>query len=215
MSYKAILFDMDGVLIESETLMTKCGIYALRDYGIDPKAEDFAPFVGCGEDRYIGGVAEKYGLKYELSMKKRCYYYFGQFVEEDAVIPERVLDLLNILHEKGYKMAVCTSSDLEKAEHNLRAIGATKEMFDVFITGDLITNKKPDPEIYLKAMNILGLQPEDCLVIEDAPNGIQAAHAGGMKAIGVASTFSAEHLKETAGPEVIIDKLIDLLDVIC
>ena len=63
---KAILFDMDGVLIDSESLMAKSGILALRDYGIDPVPEDFVPFVGRGEDKYIGGVAAKHGLTYHL-----------------------------------------------------------------------------------------------------------------------------------------------------
>ena len=63
MKYEAILFDMDGVLIDSEELMAKTGIMALRDYGIEAVPEDFVPFVGRGEDLYIGGVAEKYGAE--------------------------------------------------------------------------------------------------------------------------------------------------------
>ncbi|MDY3250203.1 MAG: HAD-IA family hydrolase [Candidatus Choladocola sp.] len=214
MTYKAVLFDMDGVLIESEELIAKCAILALADFGVHAKPDDFVPFVGCGEDRYIGGVAEKYGVTYDLAMKKRCYEYYGQFVADEAKRPERILELLETLKKRGYILAVCTSSDYMKASANLRAIGAREDIFAAFITGDEITNKKPDPEIYLKGAEMVGVAPEECIVVEDAPNGIQAAHAGGMKAIGVATSFSAETLTEQAGPDYLFSKVIDILSIL-
>ena len=214
MKYKAVLFDMDGVLIESEELIAKCAILALADFGVHAKPEDFIPFVGSGEDKYIGGVSEKYGVTYDLAMKRRCYEYYGQLVADEAKRPERILELLDILKERGYKLAVCTSSDYMKASANLRAIGAREDIFDAFITGDDIINKKPDPEIYLKGSKMIGVAPEECMVVEDAPNGIQAAHAGGMKAIGVATSFSAETLTEQAGPDYLVSKVIDILTIL-
>lgn len=214
MSFKAVLFDMDGVLIESEELIAKCAILALADFGINARPEDFVPFVGRGEDRYIGGVAEKYGHAYDLSMKKRCYEYYGQLVADEAKIPERILELLDTLKARGYKMAVCTSSDRKKALDNLRAIGGREDLFDAFVTGDDITNKKPDPEIYLKGASLVGVDPAECMVVEDAPSGIQAAHAGGMKAIGVATSFPARFLQEQAGPDHIVSKVIEILDIL-
>ena len=71
MAWKAVLFDMDGVLIDSEEYMAKTGVRALKKYGIDAKESDFAEFVGCGENRYVGGVAEKYGVPYRTEMKSR------------------------------------------------------------------------------------------------------------------------------------------------
>lgn len=214
MKYKAILFDMDGVLIQSEELMTKCGMLALKDFGVPACPEDFIPFVGRGEDRYIGGVAEKYGVPYDIAMKKRCYYYYSLYVAEEAALPDRILELLTTLKTEGYKMAVCTSADREKALDNLRAIGVEESLFDAFVTGEQITNKKPDPEIYLKGAELVGIPAEECLVVEDAPSGIQAAHAGGMKAVGVASSFSRDYLEMEAGPETIIDELIELLNIL-
>ena len=87
MNYKAILFDMDGVLIESEYLMRASAIRALADYGVQAKHEDFLEFTGMGEDRFVGGVAEKYGLTYVTAMKELAYDYFGQDVMEQAHIP--------------------------------------------------------------------------------------------------------------------------------
>ena len=210
MRYEAVLFDMDGVLIDSEKLMTKAGMLALRDYGIEAKPEDFVPFVGRGEDLYIGGVAEKYGHPYDPEMKQRCYDYFGQYVETDAVVPKEIPELLYTLKERGYKICVCTSADWNKVVHNLRAMGIGREVFDAFVTGDDVKRKKPDPEIYLKGAEYLCVKPEKCVVVEDAPNGIQAAHAAGMMAVGIDTSFPAHVLRDQAGPDWLIHSLSEL-----
>lgn len=89
MSWKAVLFDMDGVLIDSEEYMAKTGVRALKKYGIEAKESDFAEFVGCGENRYVGGVAEKYGVPYRTEMKDYLYACYGEHVKEEANIPGR------------------------------------------------------------------------------------------------------------------------------
>ena len=211
---KAILFDMDGVLIDSEALMAKSGILALRDYGIDPVPEDFIPFVGRGEDKYIGGVAQKYGLTYTPEMKALAYRYYGQYVEAEAAVPKDVHRVLTAVKARGYRIAVCTSADYAKVVHNLRAIGVAEDFFDAFVTGDNITNLKPHPEIYLTGARLTGARPEDCLVVEDAPSGILAAHAGGMKAVGITSSFPREYLVEQSHPDYIIHELAELLDIV-
>ena len=212
--YGAVLFDMDGVLIDSEELMAKSGILALRDYGLDPKSEDFIPFVGRGEDQYIGGVARKYGLAYDPEMKARAYYYYGLKVEEEAFVPDDVVTVLKKIKKMGYKIAVCTSADYSKVVHNLRAIGLTEDFFDAFVTGDKITNLKPDPEIYLTGAGLLQTEPERCLVVEDAPSGIKAAHAGGMKAAGIVTSFSEEYLVKEGNPDYVIRKLSELPELL-
>ncbi len=211
--YDAILFDMDGVLIDSEELMTKAGMLALRDFGIEAKPVDFIPFVGRGEDLYIGGVAEKYGHPYIPEMKQQCYFYFGEYVERDARVPEEIPELLFRLKHLGYKICVCTSADWAKVNHNLRAIGMKKEDFDAFVAGDNIKRKKPDPEIYLKGAELLHISPEKCVVVEDAPNGILAAHAAGMLAIGIDSSFSMETLETESHPDRLIHTLSELLQL--
>ena len=212
--YEAVLFDMDGVLIDSEELMAKSGILALKDYGIEAKPEDFVPFVGRGEDLYIGGVAEKYGHVYDPEMKQRCYYYFGQYVETDAVVPKEIPDLLYRLKDMGYKICVCTSADWNKVVHNLRAMGIGREAFDAFVAGDEVKRKKPDPEIYLKGAEYLRVKPEKCVVVEDAPNGIQAAHAAGMTAVGIDTSFPEKVLREQSNPDRMIHSLSELISLL-
>ena len=213
MKFEAILFDMDGVLIDSEVLMAKSGVLALKDFGIEARPEDFVPFVGCGENRYMGGVAEKYGHPFDPEMKARCYYHYGQHIEE-AVVPPQIPSLLHKLKAAGYKMAVCTSADWGKVVHNLRAIGVDQDFFDGFVTGDHIKNLKPHPEIYLTGAALTGTAPEKCVVVEDAPSGVNAAHAGGMRSIAITSSFSEEYLVKESHPDVIIHSLDELMDVL-
>lgn len=214
MHIRAILFDMDGVLIDSEALMAKAGMLALREFGVEAAAEDFLPFVGRGEDKYIGGVAEKHGVRYELAMKDRAYDYYGQLVGDEATVPADTLPTLQTLYARGVKMAVCSSADRVKVRYNLRAIGASEDLFGAIVTGSDVANKKPAPDIYLKGAELLGVEPAGCLVVEDAPSGIQAAHAGGIRAVGICSSFSAQELTRQAEPEYLIDTLSQLLKLL-
>ena len=210
MRYKAILFDMDGVLIESEFLMRKAAIQALSEYGISPRHEDFIEFTGMGEDRFVGGVAEKYGLTYTFAMKERAYDYFGEQVKELAEVPAGVKEMLTQLHEMGLTLAVCSAADLRKVRYNIQAIGVDESIFTALVTGSDVKRKKPFPDIYLEGARRVGIDPKDCLVVEDAISGIQAAHAAGMHAVGVPTTFSREVLTEKSAPEYLIDEIKDL-----
>ena len=147
-------------------------------------------------------------------MKDRAYYYYGLYVETEAFVPEEAQEVLTTLKNRGLKIAVCTSADYSKVVHNLRAIGLGEDFFDAFVTGDRIENLKPHPEIYLTGASLVHTDPSHCLVVEDAPSGIKAAHAGGMKAVGIASSFSASYLQEQAGPDYLIHHLRELLDLL-
>ena len=213
MKYKAILFDMDGVLIDSEWLMRDTAIQSLAEHGVQAKHEDFREFTGMGEDRFIGGVAEKYGLKYEFFMKERAYDYFGQRVMEETEVPEGVKEMLETLHSRGIKMAVCSAADRRKVMYNLMAIGVSEDLFGAIVTGSDIERKKPFPDIYLKGAAMIGMDPKDCLVVEDAVSGVQAAHAAGMDAVGVPTTFSKEELQARVAPEYLVDVIRELADL--
>lgn len=210
MKYKAILFDMDGVLIESEFLMRLSAIQALAEYGIEAKHEDFREFTGMGEDKFVGGVAEKYGHTYTFDMKERAYDYFGQQVKDLAYVPPGVKEMLTALHEKGLVMAVCSAADLRKVRYNIQAIGVDESIFSALVTGSDVARKKPFPDIYLEGARRIGMEPKDCLVVEDAISGVNAAHAAGMDAVAVPTTFSKEELKERVNPEYILNEIKEL-----
>jgi len=104
-------------------------------------------------------------------------------------------------------VAVASSADRIKVVANLQKIGLPVESWDAVVTGELVEHKKPAPDIFLLAAQTLGVTPRECVVVEDAANGIQAAKAAGMRCIGVAHTLPAEHLQSA---DVVREKISDV-----
>lgn len=194
---RGVIFDMDGVLIDSEEYICRAAIQFLATKGINAKPEDFIPFVGAGEDRYIGGVAEKYGLTLDLEEAKRqTYTIYGDLIHGRLGSLPGAREFVSRCRERGLRLAVASAADLMKVEMNLREIGFPPGTFDSIVTGSDVTHKKPHPEIFLTAAERLGLQPRNCLVVEDAVNGVRAAKAAGCRCLGILTSFSAEDLRE-------------------
>ncbi|MBE5816251.1 MAG: HAD family hydrolase [Clostridiales bacterium] len=190
---KAVIFDMDGVLVNTEPAIRRACIEALKDYGVNAKPEDFVPFTGMGEDAFIGGVAELYGVKYQTEMKVRAYDIYDEIAQSDVILFDSIKETVLKLR-KNHRVAVASAADLRKVKINLRCLGMSVDDFDAVVTGSDVTNKKPDPEIFLKAAEKIGVAPKDCLVIEDALSGVTAAMRAGMQAIGVLGTFAGADL---------------------
>lgn len=194
---KAFIFDMDGVLCDSETLMAAAACRMFKErYSVTVTAHDFEPFVGTGEDRYLGGVADKIGVKLTMPAdKEEAYRIYGEIARDEIQAINGVISFLKSAHAKGFKLAVATSADPIKMEINLEAIGADESLFFAQVTGDLIEHKKPAPDIFLMAAKLLGLSPSECVVFEDAVNGVKAAKSAGMCCVGITSSFPSEVLK--------------------
>jgi len=206
---RAVIFDMDGVLTDSEPVINAAAIAGLREYGIDPKPEDFRPFVGTGEDRYIGGVAAQYGLTYLPAMKRRVYEIYLDILPGMIKAFPGVHALLRDLLARGVRLAVASSADRVKVEANLRAIAVELAWFGAVVVGEDVTHKKPAPDIFLTAARKLGVPPPACCVVEDAVNGVRAAKAAGMRCVAVEQSFPAAVL-QPASPDVIRPTLADV-----
>lgn len=194
---KAVIFDMDGVLTDSEPLINMAAIKMFEELGVNVKPEDFHPFIGTGEERYIGGVAEKYGLSLDLkAAKKRTYEIYLQLVPNHLNAFPGAVELVKECRRCGLKTALASSADIIKIKANMNKIGLPLEEWDCVVSAEDVTRRKPAPDIFLKAAEKMKLAPAECLVIEDAVNGVQAAKAAGMPCIAVAHTFPKEKLKE-------------------
>lgn len=204
-----ILFDMDGVLVDSEPVITAAACEALNRFGVPAKLEDFKQFTGMGENRFLGGVCEQYGHTYTLPMKALCYDIYGELVDAELKIYDGTRPMLKALAAQNRKMALASSADLIKVRHNLRVAGIPFETFGVVLTGDDVERKKPYPDIYLRAAQELGLSASDCVVVEDAVSGVQAGKAAGAYVIAVTTTFAAEALI-AAGADVLIPDIAKL-----
>lgn len=210
---KAVLFDMDGVLLNSEPVIIEASIRSLREHGVEAKFEDFKEFTGMGDDIFIGGVAGKYGLKYDTSMKARAYEIYFEIIDSLIEKFPGVLPLIKLLRGKGYTLAVASASDLVKVKANLNALGTADDDFAAIITGSDVERKKPFPDIYLKAAAAINVEPSECLVIEDAVSGVKAGVAAGMKVAAVTTSFPAQALWD-AGASWVYDDIYSVSEIV-
>jgi HAD superfamily hydrolase (TIGR01509 family) len=194
---RGVLFDMDGVLTDSEQYICMAATEMFRELGQIVQPDDFMPFTGMGENRYIGGVAEKYGLKVDIdNVKARTYAIYGNIVKGRLDPLPGVNEFIGRCRQKGFSLALATSADRIKMEINLREIGLDGDTFNAIVTGLDVVNKKPSPDIYLKAAAMLGIPAEQCLVVEDAVSGIKAGKSAGCRCLAVTTSFSREELSE-------------------
>jgi beta-phosphoglucomutase len=207
---KAILFDMDGVLLDSEEYICRAGMMMFKEKGYDVSPDDFLEFTGMGENRYLGGVAEKNGIPFELEKDKaRTYEIYAEIVAGKLEAFYGVIEFIEKCRSRGLKLAVASSADPPKVEINLAEIGIPSSTFDTVVTGLDIEHKKPEPDIFINAAKKLGVNPSECLVVEDAVSGVAAGKAAGAKVLALTTSFSAEEL---SGADWIASLLSDAPD---
>ncbi len=192
-----VIFDMDGVLVESESFIAEAAVRMFAEHGVSVRPADFRPFIGMGEDRFLGGVAEARGVVLQMPRDKvRTYEIYLELIQGRLEPLPGVADFIGRCRSRGLKLAVASSADRMKVEGNLRALGLPSGTFDAVVVGEDITSKKPAPDIFMLAARWIGLEPALCLVIEDAVSGVTAAKAAGSRCFGLTTSFSAEQLRE-------------------
>jgi HAD superfamily hydrolase (TIGR01509 family) len=206
-----MIFDVDGLIGDTEPINAKVTMRLLEEmYGLkDVKYEDFAAGYGRGAEAYVKAGAKAHGL--ELTDEQ---------AHEVAEVRERglaetvrreglrafpgVLDLIHAgLEHDAFRLAIATSATRDLSEAILTAVKVPYERM-VYVSGSDVTKKKPDPQIFLIAIERLGLPAGRCVVFEDAPSGVQAAKAAGAKCVAVTNTVPAQEL---AGADLIADSL--------
>lgn len=188
MGFRGIIFDLDGVIVSTDE-QHYLGWQALADrLGIPFSREVNSRFRGVSRMACMN-ILEELGGKHYTDSEKIAYadwkneYYrklLAQMSSDD--LSQEVRSTLDALRARGLKLAVGSSS--KNAKFILQRIGLS-DYFDAVSDGTNISRSKPDPEVFLKAAEYLRLTPSDCLVVEDAVSGVEAAHAGGMKAATV------------------------------
>ncbi|MBR4344645.1 MAG: HAD family phosphatase [Lachnospiraceae bacterium] len=184
-----VIFDMDGVLFDSENLDKKAWIELAEEYSIANIMEAFEECIGTPDTNIIS-VLDRYMLKSGAPIsgaefRNKTLNYFDRMVEEDGMpLKYYAAECLNELKEKGYKLGLASSTPIDRVVPQLtdtKLIG----YFDDIIAGGMFSKGKPNPEIFLRSCERLGSVPSECIVIEDSFNGIRAAYSAGMKAIMV------------------------------
>ncbi|HEY8424376.1 MAG TPA: HAD family phosphatase [Clostridia bacterium] len=210
---KGVLFDMDGVLVDSEYIGKRAFIQAVKEFGVIASMEDFRDFVGGGAEPVLRGIMEKNGGKFVPEVITRAYDIYEEFAAKELKAFEASNRVIKTLREKGYKLGICSSGNRRRIYINIKFGKIDTQYFSAIISGEDVPRKKPFPDIYLKGAANLGLDPQECIAVEDAINGVKAAHAAGMKCIAVTTSFSQDELKQY-NPEYIINDIAEVLEIL-
>jgi len=204
---KAILFDMDGVVVDSEKLYSQSEKKLLAQYGVKFDQSDWHYIKGCTEKQFYDLVYAKFNINIprDQLIDKGRNFLKNIFTQK--------LDYMNGFNEihsifkKQYKLALVTSTGPELVNH-IDSLLSIYEKFDVVITSNDTTIHKPQPEPYLIAMDRLQLQPNQCIIFEDSIQGIKAGKAAGSYVIALEGSLEKEVLNEA---DLIIPSFYDLI----
>ena len=186
---------MDGVLVLSEPFIAEAAMRMFAEKGYLVREDEFRPFIGMGEDRFIGGVARAHGIPLDRARDKaRTYEIYDEIIRGQLRPLPGAREFVLACRAKGLAIAVASGADRIKVEANLRELGLPASTFDVVIDGTHVLRKKPAPDIFLLACARLDLPPSECLVIEDALSGVEAAKAAGTRCLALTTSFAAAQL---------------------
>jgi len=182
----AVVFDMDGILFDTERLCRDCWIALSKEFEIPNMEEVYALCIGVNAQTTERIVYENYGkdFPYEEYCRRTTEMYNRYIAEHGVPVKEGVRETLEALAKAGAKIAVASSTRREKVLRLLASAGIDR-YFTAVVGGDTVTHSKPDPEIFLTACEALSVAPEEAIAVEDSHNGIRAAHAAGMLAVMV------------------------------
>ncbi len=182
---KAVIFDMDGVLIDSEPFHLVVNEKIFANLGINLSEDEYHSFIGTTHKDMWSTIKKRYNLPQPVpelaNMQVSGNINYIKTEKIEAI--EGVTDLLSKIKKENIKTGIASSSPTEVIELVIKKLGISN-YFSAIVGGEEIKNGKPSPDIFLKAAKHLNAKPSDCIVIEDSKNGVLAAKAAGMKCIG-------------------------------
>jgi HAD superfamily hydrolase (TIGR01509 family) len=182
---KAVVFDMDGLLFDTESLYGKAILRAAEELGCDMSLEVFHRFIGTPWQNNRRVMIEQYGETYPAdSLRDAWMRHFRLLVEAGLELKPGVLDLLDLLDALGLPRAIATSSSHATVRHHLDLHQLAGRFHAVVAAGDYL-NSKPAADPFLRAAERLGVEPSQCLALEDSHNGVRSASAAGMMTVMV------------------------------
>ncbi|AXG74449.1 HAD family phosphatase [Flavobacterium arcticum] len=201
---KCVLFDMDGVIVNTEPIGYKANQDMYKALGIIVPDSVYNTFVGNSDKNIVAKLKDLYeiSLTHEELLEKQYEYYFKAFdTSDDVELLPGVKDLIIDLHSSGIKLIVASSASNAKIEKVFTRFGL-HSYFDAKLSGEDFEFSKPNPAIYIEAANQSGFTKEECIVIEDSTNGIKAAKAAGIYCIGYESGLSIP--QDTSEADIVI-----------
>lgn len=208
---KAVVFDMDGVIFDSEKIYHKSWLMMMPKYNITGVEEIFPKMMGASATDIEKLFKSVYGDDFPFwEYRSDVRAQISEIISRDGLeMKKGVLETLEFLKENNYPVALATSTSRESVESHLKNAGIRK-YFDFIVTGDEVTNSKPDPEIYLKACKAIGVLPENAVAVEDSFNGIRSAYKAGMMPVMIPDTV----MPDADIQKLLFKKFESLLDLI-
>jgi HAD superfamily hydrolase (TIGR01509 family) len=208
---KALVFDMDGVIIDSEPMHTEISVEVLKELGGTPSPSELFEFVGVRNEEMWAILKQRHNLKESVEeiLKLHENHKRKRFSEEPLKPIEGIPQLIQEAKNKDLKLALATSSPKFLAELVLKRLDLYS-FFDIIVAASDISQGKPHPEIYFKAARKLGVEPEECIAIEDSYYGMMSAKNAGMKCIVYDNPNAGNYDKSQADYVVSSIKNIDL-----
>lgn len=190
---RAVAFDLDGVLIDTETINVRAAFEGFEAHGYPLDTSDAVVIVGRHPFDYAPDLARRHGVPVALlpSITGRQSEIYFRLWKEEARLLDGALEALEACRARGYPLALATSSGRASVEEALDRFGI-RPYFAVTLTKDDVSVRKPDPEIYLLAAERLGVAPGNLLVLEDSPHGIRSAKLAGAMCVGVGDAVGAD-----------------------
>ncbi len=197
MPFSAVIFDLDGVLVDSIDHYVRAEKLAFADYGVKLEPADSLELVGMSEKESCALLAKKFKLDIsgELLSRRVEYHLFFLLGEKPLLPMPHAVEFLEALRQRDIPLAVASSSSRPVVEAFLTATGL-RTYFKTVVSASDVVRAKPDPSLYISAAQALNVKPDSCLVVEDALHGVTAAKAAGMYCVGLhAKGTDASHLK--------------------
>lgn len=210
---KGVVFDMDGVIVDSEPLQFECSIKTLREYGIDVTKEDLEKYVGTADHMMWGEFIAQHSLDTTVEKMRKIQndYRDVLFTKENIIPVEGVVALIKELYKKNIKIGLASSSPIYFIEMVLQSL----DLYDYFhgiVSGQEVEKSKPEPDIYLKAASLIGVEPQFCLAIEDANTGVHAAKAAGIFTLGYQNPNSGK--QDLTAADIIIKHMDEVVRIL-
>lgn len=183
---KGVIFDMDGVLIDTERISFNSYKEVFKEYDYEMSEEFYLKLIGHNVKSIKEIMLDNYGENFPFDeiYEKKVKLSVDTIERDGVIVKKGVHELVDYLKDNNYKIAVATSTRKQRAHYLLKEIGIFDKI-DYVICGDQVTNSKPDPEIFLKASSGINIESENCIVIEDSEAGITAAHNAKIRSINV------------------------------
>ncbi len=203
---KGIIFDVDGVLVDTEKIHVEAWENVFCPKGITLSKDDYEKGIGIADKEFLIQLKNQKKIPKNLDIGRLCKEkekYFLEIISNGVNVIDGVVEILNFLKEKKFKIAAASNSKMVFVKNVLK-YGGIKDFFDVIVARESIKEAKPEPEIYIKTLELLKLKKNEVIVFEDSEVGIESAKRAGIFCVGIETTQQYDKLKKS---DIILKKM--------